>query len=350
MAVDQQPGTEITGIEHFDQPITADHLAVVRLLDRIVGHRMMMTHKDVDAPLAVNQRLAKRGYRSCADPPVIIFRLCARPVAMKRCGIEQDDAHIFCTPEQVEDEVVACLEFAFDTLRAYGFEKFEAEISTWDGGASGKYDGTKDQWELAEGALRRVTERMGIKAPVIPDEAAFYGPKADFMVRDCIGREWQLGTVQLDYNLPERFQLEYIGADNKAHRPVMIHRALFGSIERFFGVLTEHYAGAFPPWLAPVQVRAIPVAEAFNGYLEEIVRQMRSAGIRAEVDISDDRMQKKIRNAQAEKIPFMIIAGEEDQKVGAISFRYRNGEQKNGVPIATAIAEITAAINNRAQV
>ena len=262
-------------------------------------------------------------------------------------GFTQDDAHIYCTPEQMPGELDSLLTFVLNLLRDYGLEDFYLELSTKN---PEKFVGGDEEWEIATETLRQAAEKQKLELVLDSGGAAFYGPKISVQAKDAIGRTWQMSTIQVDFQLPQRFELEYAASDGSRKRPVMIHRALFGSIERFFGVLTEHYAGAFPPWLAPVQVRAIPVAEAFNGYLEEIVRQMRSAGIRAEVDISDDRMQKKIRNAQAEKIPFMIIAGEEDQKVGAISFRYRNGEQKNGVPIATAIAEITAAIKNRTQV
>jgi threonyl-tRNA synthetase len=195
-----------------------------------------------------------------------------------------------------------------------------------------------------------VATDSGLSLAPDPGGAAFYGPKIDIDVRDAIGRKWQLSTIQCDFNLPERFGLEYIGSDGARHRPIMLHRALFGSIERFFGVLTEHYSGAFPPWLAPVQVMAIPVADAFSDYLFDVVKELKAAGIRAELDASDDRMQKKVRNAQMQKIPYMLIAGEEDQKAGAVSFRYRNGEQKNGVPLAEAIAEISAAVASRSQV
>ena len=262
-------------------------------------------------------------------------------------GFTQDDAHIYCTPEQMPGELDSLLTFVLNLLRDYGLEDFYLELSTKN---PEKFVGGDEEWEIATETLRQAAEKQKLELVLDPGGAAFYGPKISVQAKDAIGRTWQMSTIQVDFQLPQRFELEYAASDGSRKRPVMIHRALFGSIERFFGVLTEHYAGAFPPWLAPVQVRAIPVAEAFNGYLEEIVREMRNAGIRAEVDISDDRMQKKIRNAQAEKIPFMIIAGEEDQKVGAISFRYRNGEQKNGVPIANAIAEITTAIKNRTQV
>ena len=210
--------------------------------------------------------------------------------------------------------------------------------------------GSDEDWEAATDALRKAALAQNLE--LVNDEggAAFYGPKISVQAKDAIGRTWQMSTIQVDFQLPQRFELEYQASDGSRQRPVMIHRALFGSIERFFGVLTEHYAGAFPPWLAPVQVRGIPVAEAFVPYLAEVIQEMKRAGIRAEIDSSDDRMQKKIRNAQAEKIPFMLIAGEEDQKSGAVSFRFRNGEQRNGVPIKEAIALVQRAVLERTQV
>jgi threonyl-tRNA synthetase len=262
-------------------------------------------------------------------------------------GFTQDDAHIYCTPEQMPGELDSLLTFVLNLLRDYGLEDFYLELSTKN---PEKFVGGDQEWEIATETLRQAAEKQKLELVLDPGGAAFYGPKISVQAKDAIGRTWQMSTIQVDFQLPQRFELEYAAADGSRKRPVMIHRALFGSIERFFGVLTEHYAGAFPPWLAPVQVRAIPVAEAFNEYLDGVVKEMRELGIRAEVDSSDDRMQKKIRNAQAEKIPFMIIAGEDDKKAGAVSFRYRNGEQKNGVPIATAIEEILTAIENRIQV
>jgi threonyl-tRNA synthetase len=210
--------------------------------------------------------------------------------------------------------------------------------------------GSDSDWEAATEALRQAAEKQKLELVLDPGGAAFYGPKISVQAKDAIGRTWQMSTIQVDFQLPQRFDLGYTANDGSRQQPVMIHRALFGSIERFFGVLTEHYAGAFPPWLAPVQVRAIPVAEAFNGYLEEVVKEMKRAGIRAEIDASDDRMQKKIRNAQTEKIPLMMIAGEDDQKAGAVSFRYRNGDQKNGIAIKDAIAEILETVRTRKQI
>jgi len=262
-------------------------------------------------------------------------------------GFTQDDAHIYCTKEQMAGELDSLLTFVLNLLRDYGLSDFYLELSTRN---PEKSVGSDSDWEAATEALRQAADKQGLELILDPGGAAFYGPKISVQAKDAIGRTWQMSTIQVDFQLPQRFDLGYTAADGSRQQPVMIHRALFGSIERFFGVLTEHYAGAFPPWLAPVQVRAIPVAEAFNEYLADIVKQLRKAGIRADIDASDDRMQKKIRNAQTEKIPFMMIAGEEDQKAGAVSFRYRNGEQKNGIPINVAINEVLSAIHNRSQI
>ena len=262
-------------------------------------------------------------------------------------GFTQDDAHIYCTPDQMPDELDKLLTFVLNLLRDYGLTDFYLELSTRN---DEKYVGEDKDWSVATERLREAAQRQNLELILDEGGAAFYGPKISVQAKDAIGRTWQMSTIQVDFQLPTRFDLEYVAPDGSRARPVMIHRALFGSIERFFGVLTEHYAGAFPPWLAPVQVRAIPVADAFLPYLEEISATMRQAGIRIEVDRSDDRMQKKIRNAQLDKVPFMIIAGEVDQQAQAISIRYRNGEQKNGIPIAVAIAEIQNAIQTRIQV
>ena len=262
-------------------------------------------------------------------------------------GFTQDDAHIYCTKEQMAGELDSLLTFVLNLLRDYGLEDFYLELSTRN---PEKSVGSDEDWQAATEALRKAALAQNLE--LINDEggAAFYGPKISVQAKDAIGRTWQMSTIQVDFQLPQRFELEYAASDGTRARPVMIHRALFGSIERFFGVLTEHYSGAFPPWLAPVQVMAIPVADAFSDYLFDVVRELKAAGIRAELDASDDRMQKKVRNAQMQKIPYMLIAGEEDQKAGAVSFRYRNGEQKNGVPLAEAIAEISAAVASRSQV
>jgi len=262
-------------------------------------------------------------------------------------GFTQDDAHIYCTKDQMAEELDSLLTFVLNLLRDYGLTDFYLELSTRN---PEKSVGSDSDWEAATEALRQAAGKQKLELVLDPGGAAFYGPKISVQAKDAIGRTWQMSTIQVDFQLPQRFDLGYTAADGSRQQPVMIHRALFGSIERFFGVLTEHYAGAFPPWLAPIQVRAIPVAEAFNDYLADIVKEMKRAGIRADIDASDDRMQKKIRNAQTEKIPFMLIAGEDDQKASAVSFRYRNGEQKNGVPIKDAIQEILTAVAKRSQV
>ena len=262
-------------------------------------------------------------------------------------GFTQDDAHIYCTKEQMAGELDSLLTFVLNLLRDYGLADFYLELSTRN---PEKSVGSDSDWEAATEALRQAAEKQRLELVLDPGGAAFYGPKISVQAKDAIGRTWQMSTIQVDFQLPQRFDLGYTANDGSRQQPVMIHRALFGSIERFFGVLTEHYAGAFPPWLAPVQVRAIPVAEAFNDYLADVVKEMKRSGIRAELDSSDDRMQKKIRNAQTEKIPFMMIAGEDDQRAGAVSFRYRNGEQKNGIAIKDAIAEILESITTRQQI
>ncbi len=262
-------------------------------------------------------------------------------------GFTQDDAHIYCTKEQMPGELDSLLTFVLNLLRDYGLEDFYLELSTRN---PEKSVGEDADWAEATEALRKAAVAQNLELVLDEGGAAFYGPKISVQAKDAIGRTWQMSTIQVDFQLPQRFELEFAAADGSRQRPVMIHRALFGSIERFFGVLTEHYSGAFPPWLAPVQVMAIPVADNFTDYLQGVVKQMKSAGIRAELDSSDDRMQKKVRNAQMQKIPFMVIAGEEDMNAGAVSFRYRNGEQKNGIPIADAIAEIKQIVADRKQV
>jgi threonyl-tRNA synthetase len=262
-------------------------------------------------------------------------------------GFTQDDAHIYCTKEQMVGELDSLLTFVLNLLRDYGLNDFYLELSTKN---PEKFVGEDSDWAEATEALRKAATAQNLELVLDEGGAAFYGPKISVQAKDAIGRTWQMSTIQVDFQLPQRFELEYSATDGTRQRPVMIHRALFGSIERFFGVLTEHYSGAFPPWLAPVQAIGIPVADTFGDYLGDVIQQMRKAGIRAELDSSDDRMQKKVRNAQMQKIPFMVIAGEEDQKAGAVSFRYRNGEQKNGIPIKEAIAEIKKVVQERTQV
>jgi threonyl-tRNA synthetase len=264
-------------------------------------------------------------------------------------GLTMDDAHIFCTREQIGEQLRELLAFVLDLLRDYGLNDFYLELSTRDN-VKDKWVGSLEDWEHATEELRQAALESGLELVADPGGAAFYGPKISVQARDAIGRTWQLSTIQVDYNLPKRFGLEYQAADGTRQQPIMIHRALFGSIERFFGILVEHYAGAFPPWLAPVQVVGIPITEAHVSYLEGVAARLREQGIRVEVDASDDRMQKKIRTAQRQKVPFMLLAGDDDVTAGAVSFRYRNGEQNNGVPVADAIAEITAAVASRIQV
>jgi threonyl-tRNA synthetase len=264
-------------------------------------------------------------------------------------GLTMDDAHIFCTREQVGAELKNLLRFVLDLLRDYGLSDFYLELSTRDE-AKEKFVGRDEDWAHATEMLAEAAQESGLELVDDPGGAAFYGPKISVQVRDAIGRTWQLSTIQLDYNEPKRFGLEYQAADGSRQEPIMIHRALFGSIERFFGILTEHYAGAFPPWLAPVQVVGIPIADAHVPYLEEVAARLREHGIRVEVDAGDERMQKKIRTAQRQKVPFMLLAGDADVAAGAVSFRFRDGSQRNEVPVAEAIEQIVNAVRDRVQV
>ncbi|MGF0318590.1 threonine--tRNA ligase [Nocardia fluminea] len=259
-------------------------------------------------------------------------------------GMTQDDAHIYCTKEQMHAELTSTLQFVLGLLKDYGLDDFYLELSTKD---PKKYVGSDELWAEATETLEKVAEASGLDLVPDPGGAAFYGPKISVQVKDALGRTWQMSTVQLDFNLPDRFDLEYTASDGTKQRPVMIHRALFGSIERFFGVLTEHYAGAFPAWLSPVQVVGIPVAENFAPHLDAVIERLRDAGVRAQVDRSDDRMQKKIFNQTAQKVPFMLLAGARDVEADAVSFRFRDGTQVNGVPVADAVATITTWVANR---
>ncbi|MDT0308810.1 threonine--tRNA ligase [Streptomyces sp. DSM 44917] len=263
-------------------------------------------------------------------------------------GFTQDDSHIYCTKEQMADELDALLTFVLGLLRDYGLSDFYLELSTR--GEGDKFIGSPEEWEEATETLRQAAGKQGLSLVMDPGGAAYYGPKISVQARDAIGRSWQMSTLQVDFQQPKRFGLEYTAADGSRQTPVMIHRALFGSIERFFAVLLEHYAGVFPPWLAPVQAVGIPVGDAHVPYLKEFAAEAKAAGLRMEVDSSADRMQKKIRTAQKQKIPFMVIAGDEDVAAGAVSFRYRDGSQKNGIPRADALAEIAAAVESRTQV
>jgi threonyl-tRNA synthetase len=263
-------------------------------------------------------------------------------------GFTQDDAHIFCTPEQTEDEVVSCLEFAFDTLKTYGFDQYEAEVSTWDGGASGKYDGTADQWKMAETALVRACERLKIDAKVAPDEAAFYGPKIDVKLVDALGRKWQLSTAQFDFTLPRRFGLEYVAEDGKKHQPMMVHRALYGSIERFFGILIEHYAGAFPTWLSPVQATVLPITDKQLEYAKQVTAKLKEAGIRVELDDRSEKVNLKIRDAQLQKIPYMLVVGGREAETGSVSVRHRKGGDLGVQTIEDFLNRIQSEIDTKA--
>jgi len=267
-------------------------------------------------------------------------------------GMTQDDSHSYVTADQAPGEIKHLLDFVLSLLRDFGMDDYYLELSTreTEGDKKDKFIGSDDQWELATEVLRDVATESGLELVMDPGGAAYYGPKISVQARDAIGRTWQMSTIQYDFNQPERFGLEYQAADGSRQQPVMIHSAKFGSIERFLGVLVEHYAGAFPPWLSPVQVLMVPVAEEYSDYLHDVADQLRRKGIRVEIDDSDDRFPKKIRNASKSRVPFTLIAGEEDRSAGAVSFRYRSGEQKNGVPVADAIAEVVAAVESRVQV
>ncbi len=243
---------------------------------------------------------------------------------MRVRGFTQDDAHIFCTPESVKGEILGCVDFAYDVLRAFGFEKFKVELSVKGDDTSKGYLGSDEDWANAEAALKDALDDRGIPFERIEGEAAFYGPKIDIKVEDAIGRLWQLTTVQFDFNLPKRFELEYIGEDNKPHQPVMIHRALFGSVERFFGVLIEHYAGAFPMWLAPVQVAVLPITDRVNDYAQQVAKELRDAGLRVEANVRSEKIGAKIRDAQLQKIPFMLVLGDREMEDGKVAVRERS--------------------------
>jgi threonyl-tRNA synthetase len=265
-------------------------------------------------------------------------------------GMTQDDSHSYVTKEQAPAEIKHLLEFCLGLFRDFGLDDYYLELSTRDESRPDKFVGTDEQWAEATAVLERVGTESGLELVPDPGGAAYYGPKISVQTRDAIGRTWQMSTIQYDFNQPAGFNLEYQAADGSRQQPVMIHSAKFGTIERFIGVLVEHYAGAFPPWLAPVQVQAIPIAERHNDYLFEVAMQLRAEGIRVEIDDSDDRMQKKIRNAQLQKVPFMMIAGDRDVEEGAVSFRYRSGEQENGVALEDAIARVVDAVRRRVQV
>jgi threonyl-tRNA synthetase len=264
---------------------------------------------------------------------------------MRVRGFTQDDAHIFCTPDQIEDEVVNCLEFAIDVLKTFGFEQYEAELSTWDGVAGGKYIGAAEQWQHAENALKRATERLGLKVSVIPDEAAFYGPKIDMKLLDALGRKWQLSTVQFDWNLPAKFDLEYVAEDGRRHQPMMVHRALYGSVERFFGILIEHYGGAFPVWLAPVQAVVMPITDRHFEYAQKVHAQLEAAGFRSQLDDRKEKVNLKIREAQLQKVPYMLVVGDREVESGSVSVRHRKHADMGAKPVEQFIADLRALVD-----
>ncbi|MCB9383190.1 MAG: threonine--tRNA ligase [Bryobacterales bacterium] len=263
-------------------------------------------------------------------------------------GFTQDDAHIFCTPEQVKDEVIGCVDFAMDVLKTFGFSHYEVELSTWDGGASGKYAGDPEEWALAEKGLQEALAERGIEAKVMPDEAAFYGPKIDVKMVDAIGRSWQLSTVQFDFNLPRRFELEYVAEDGAKHRPYMVHRALLGSVERFMGVLIEHYAGAFPTWLAPVQVKILPITDAQMDYARRVKETLEEAGVRVELDERNEKIGYKIREAQLEKIPYMLVIGQKEVEADKVAVRDRKKGDQGAQALDEFLAHVLEEIRTKA--
>ena len=266
---------------------------------------------------------------------------------MRVRGFTQDDAHIFCTPDQVKSEVLGCIDFGLDILKTFGFDQYAIELSTWDGGGSDKYAGSPEEWKMAEDGLFQALKERDIEFKVMPDEAAFYGPKIDIKLVDAIGRPWQLSTVQFDFNLPRRFELEYIAEDGKAHQPVMVHRALWGSVERFFGVLVEHYAGAFPVWLAPVQAIVLPITDKQNDYAAEVVKRLDEAGIRAEGDFRSTKVNAKIREAQLQKVPYMLVVGGREAEAGTVAVRHRRQADLGGKTVDDFIKEVQQLIDEK---
>ncbi len=297
----------------------------------------------------------KNGLRSYRDLPVrlgelgTVYRYERSGVMhglLRVRGFTQDDGHIFCTPDQVKDEVVGCVDFALDVLKTFGFDNFEVELSTWDGGESGKYAGSAEEWKMAEDGLYSALKEREIDAKVMQDEAAFYGPKIDIKLVDAIGRPWQLSTVQFDFNLPRRFELEYIAEDGKAHQPVMVHRALWGSVERFFGVLIEHYAGAFPMWLAPTQVIVLPITDRQNAFAERVKAKLAGADIRTELDARSEKVNFKIREAQLQKIPYMLVVGEREAEAGTVAVRHRKRGNEGAIPVDEFIDRVRGLIES----
>jgi threonyl-tRNA synthetase len=266
---------------------------------------------------------------------------------MRVRGFTQDDAHIFCMPEQLEAEVEACVEFAFAVLKTFGFDRYEVELSARDPAHPEHYAGTEEEWNLAEGALRNTLERLKIPYKHMPGEAVFYGPKIDVKLVDAIGRPWQLTTVQFDFNLPRRFGLEYVADDGARHQPLMVHRALWGSVERFFGVLIEHYAGAFPAWLAPVQAEVLPLSEKFSDYAKQVTEKLRTAGFRAHLDDRNEKLQAKIRDAQLQKIPYLLVVGGKEAQAGTVAVRHRAKGDLGPRPLDQFFADLRAEVESK---
>jgi threonyl-tRNA synthetase len=262
-------------------------------------------------------------------------------------GFTQDDAHIFCTPEQIEDEIVGCIDFALAVLQTYGFDKYEVELSIWDPNDTAKYIGSKDNWERAIASLEKAMQRRNIPYKTIPGEAAFYGPKIDIKLVDAIGRLWQLSTVQFDFTLPERFKLEYVAEDGTRKQPLMVHRALYGSIERFFGVLIEHYAGNFPVWLSPIQVVMIPISERHAGYAQQVADKLKSAGVRVHVDARNEKMNAKIREHTLQKVPFLLVVGDKEADAGEVSVRVRGKGDEGAASVDSFVSRIRSLIEAR---
>jgi threonyl-tRNA synthetase len=256
-------------------------------------------------------------------------------------GFTQDDAHIFCTPDQIEDEISGCIDFAISVLHTFGFDQFQVELSEWDPNDRKSFIGTDDQWNLAQGSLKKVLEARGIPYKSIPGEAAFYGPKIDVKLVDAIGRLWQLSTVQFDFTLPQRFELEYVGEDGKRHQPLMVHRALYGSIERFFGVLIEHYAGAFPVWLSPVQTVVVPIGEKHIEYANKVGEALKAQGVRVEVDGRNEKMNAKIREHAMQKVPFILVVGDKEAEATSVNVRTRGQEKTETVPLDSFVQRIS---------
>ena len=262
-------------------------------------------------------------------------------------GFTQDDAHIFCTPEQIEEEVANCVEFARDVLKDYGFDKFQTELSTWNPDDKKSFVGSDDQWKLATDSLEKVLKKLNIEYKTIPGEAAFYGPKIDIKLVDAIGRLWQLSTVQFDFNLPKRFELEYVAEDGTRKQPLMVHRALYGSVERFFGVLIEHYAGAFPVWLSPVQAVMIPIAERHIEYAKKVAAQLKEVGVRVEVDGRNEKMNAKIREHAMQKVPFLLVVGDKEAEAGKVNVRTRGKEKTEDMLAADFVEKIKKLIADK---